>query len=70
MCVLARTITFRESMVPHHVNISLDKIEGAEQDGALKNGVEVPDDEILLFLWCWHWGPYMDPDQQRDSVLQ
>jgi hypothetical protein len=51
---------------PHHVNISLNKIEGAEHDGAIKNGVGGPYDEILLFFRCWHWGPYMDPDQQVD----
>jgi hypothetical protein len=21
---------------------------------------------MILFLRCWHWGPYMDPDQQGD----
>jgi hypothetical protein len=27
-----------------------------------------PHDEILLFLRCWHWGPYTDPYQQGDTI--
>jgi hypothetical protein len=23
---------------------------------------------LLVFLGCWNWGPYVDPDQQGDST--
>jgi hypothetical protein len=25
---------------------------------------------LLVFLGCWNWGPYVDPDQQGDTPLK
>jgi hypothetical protein len=35
-----------------------------------KKGRGVTGGGVLVFLGCWNWGPYVDPDQQGDTELE